>query len=74
MGKDLPFSLRAFGSQRWQRKHIVIFDTLIKESKSEEVEAVLGQRLFISLHSPLIPLSQHTNLDIGTSSTQPSFS
>ena len=26
-----------------QSKHIVIFDTLIKESKSEEVEAVLGK-------------------------------
>ena len=25
-----------------QSKHIVIFDTLIKQSKSEEVEAVLG--------------------------------
>ena len=34
-----------------QSKHIVIFDTLIKQSKSEEVEAVLGMspsfRLFV---------------------------
>lgn len=28
-----------------QAKHIVIFDTLIKESKPEEVEAVLGHEL-----------------------------
>ena len=26
-----------------QSKHIVIFDTLIKQSKSDEVEAVLGK-------------------------------
>ena len=30
-----------------QSKHIVIFDTLIQQSKPEEVEAVLGE--FISL-------------------------
>lgn len=27
-----------------QSKHIVIFDTLIQQSKPEEVEAVLGKR------------------------------
>lgn len=29
-----------------QSKHIVIFDTLIKQSKAEEVEAVLGKDYF----------------------------
>jgi len=29
-----------------QSKHIVIFDTLIKQSKAEEVEAVLGENNF----------------------------
>jgi STE24 endopeptidase len=36
-----------------QSKHIVIFDTLIQESKPEEVEAVLGKYfLFQSLSRP----------------------
>jgi Zn-dependent protease with chaperone function len=31
-----------------QSKHIVIFDTLIQQSKPEEVEAVLGEFTFFS--------------------------
>ena len=31
-----------------QSKHIVIFDTLIQQSKPEEVEAVLGELLFLT--------------------------
>jgi hypothetical protein len=31
-----------------QSKHIVIFDTLIQQSKPEEVEAVLGEFTFLN--------------------------
>ena len=31
-----------------QSKHIVIFDTLIQQSKPEEVEAVLGEFTFLT--------------------------
>ncbi len=37
-----------------QSKHIVIYDTLIKESSSEEVEAVLGQYLPKSIICPIV--------------------
>ena len=60
-----------------QSKHIVIFDTLIKQSKTEEVEAVLGKYsvsyisdLFSSILMPLQP----TNSATGTTCIQPSSS
>lgn len=35
-----------------QSKHIVIYDTLIKESSPEEIEAVLGRSISIETHAP----------------------
>lgn len=44
MGAELIHAeILGFPNIYQQSKHIVIFDTLIKESGPEEVEAVLGQ-------------------------------
>lgn len=57
-----------------QSKHIVIFDTLIKESKPEEVEAVLGMHAFSFLACRLNVSNQRMNSATGTTCTQRSCS
>lgn len=46
-----------FETNTAQSKHIVIFDTLIKESKAEEVEAVLGNPFTDQLRIPYLTQS-----------------
>lgn len=46
----LPFGMH---THTLQSKHIVIFDTLIKQSKAEEVEAVLGEDYCLSVWTEL---------------------
>lgn len=63
------------GNPLSQSKHIVVFDTLIKQSTPEEVEAVLGFwflpcSFFLRVNARFF---QHTSLDIGITSIQPSY-